>query len=77
MATKYTLTFSGKTAKYACHAVTCSAAHGNSKKDIHSFLGHMEWASVEATRAFANADESEKAGQPTRANWKACPCTRV
>lgn len=71
---KFTLTFSATTAKYACHAMSCTAAQGNEERGIHGPLGEFE--TIAEARAFADQDESDKAGQPTKAGWKLCPCAR-
>lgn len=71
---KYTLTYSATNAKYACHAAGCSAARGNEERGIHGPIG--SFTTVAEARAWADADESEKAEEPVKANWKRCPCTK-
>jgi hypothetical protein len=68
----YVLTFSMKTAGYRCHAKGCSAAV-NTK---HTALIPTQFSTVDAARNFANADESEKSGEVTKANFRVCNCAR-
>lgn len=74
---KYALVFMPHTASYRVHASDCSAAieDGLARHPRHRFPA--EFNSVEEARAFADADETEKAGEPTKAAFKACPCTRA
>jgi hypothetical protein len=70
---KYTLTFSARTAKYACHAINCTAAQ-NPGRGVHGPFGEFE--TIAAAREYANDDESSKAGEPTKAGWNLCKCAR-
>jgi hypothetical protein len=69
----YLLTFVPKTAAYRAHAAGCSAAI-STKRQVRL---DQTFESVAAAREWAHADESAKAGQPARANFKACACTHA
>ena len=69
---KFVLCFSTTTAGYRCHAITCKAATDSAR--YHLMPETFE--TVDAARACANDDESQKAGEPTRADFKACACCR-
>jgi hypothetical protein len=70
---KYILTFSTKTAAIHCHAEGCSAARATPHQNV--FDEHFD--SVAAAKAHADADESERAGEPTEAwGWKVCKCAK-
>lgn len=66
------ITFSAKTAVYACHVATCAASHTNEDKGIYRVRAAL--ASVEQAKAHADADEQAKGGE--RAAWKVCPCAK-
>lgn len=70
---KYVLTFAPKTAGYRCHWNVCSAA----KDSKHTVKLPTVFDSIADARKWADADESDKAGEPTRANFKACSCCRM
>lgn len=62
----YEITFNANTATYACHASGCSA----SRNQIGPF------ATVDEARRYADQDESEKAGEQVKANWRVCKCCK-
>lgn len=70
---KYALLFIPKSCRYTVHAASCSAA--TDVPDVRHRLG--EFDSVAAARTYANQDESEKAGEPTKAIWRQCNCTKA
>lgn len=66
---KYALTFALKTARYNVHLATCTASHTNASQNrVDTF------ETVEAARAYADADEAEKGGG--KALWRQCACTK-
>lgn len=70
---KYVLTFVHNTGAYRAHALGCSAAVSSKNK---SLIEPEKFESVESARAWADEDESAKAGAPTRSNFKACACCK-
>lgn len=65
------LLFIPKTCRYSAHACNCSAYTGSTRRQV-ALPGTYE--TVEAARAFADADESDKAGKPTKAIFRVCKC---
>lgn len=71
---KYVVIFVHNTGRYSCHAQNCRAA---TKDDPHSqSLIPESFDTIAAAQAWANADESQKAGKPTEAIWRVCGCTK-
>lgn len=69
----YVLTFVYNTCAYRAHAQGCSAAVRTRDKGL---IEPETFETVEAARMWADTDESDKAGKPTRANFKACACCK-
>jgi hypothetical protein len=65
------LTFSPMTAVYAAHHHKCVQV--NSKK-VHAI--DEKFPSVKAAHDWADRDESDKAGEPTKARFKSCACAK-
>ena len=74
---RYVLTFQPNTASYSAHAEGCRAAASVTRGARNVILIEPEkFATVADAKAWADADESAKAGEKVRAKFKACPCTR-
>lgn len=71
---RYVLTFSGSTT-YNVHAQGCTAAK-TTRGGLGKVLLPETFDSIEAARAWANADESEKAGEKTEALFTVCKCAK-
>lgn len=65
------ITFQHNTARYAVHALTCSAAKQTGTQSRREFDGTV----AEAVE-WCHQDESEKAGEPTIAPVKVCRCCK-
>jgi len=73
---KYALTFVHKTCGYRVHATTCAnAADKFFVKNSQSLIPES-FDSIDAARAFADADESAKAGATVKANFRICNCAK-
>lgn len=71
--TKYVLAFAANTASYRVHAEGCSAAV--EKRQYYVF--EERFGSIDEARAFADADETVKAGEPVKAIFKVCKCAKT
>ena len=69
---QYVLTFALGTYSYRCHTENCEAAID--KPGIQNRFPET-FESIDNARTFSDKDESAKAGEPTRASFKACECT--
>lgn len=73
----FALIFVRYTCRYSCHAWDCPAAKDTRKQfRILTENSPQDFDSIEAARAYADEDESTKAGQPTKAIWRVCKCTK-
>jgi hypothetical protein len=68
---KYAITFQRNTARYAVHALTCSAAKQTGTQARIEFNGTVDEA-VE----WCHMDESDKTGRPVKAAVKVCGCCK-
>jgi len=72
---RYVLVFMPNTCAYRCHAAGCKAAeHNPLAKKLPVMRLDPLFDTVAQARAFADADESEKAGASVQASFKACKC---
>lgn len=76
-AQQFVLAFMHSTAAYRCHAEGCSAAKDNPTARNAISIFPERFGSVQECRAFADADESEKAGAKTKANFRVCKCAKA
>lgn len=67
------LTFSFITSRYSVHAANCPQCCSTDKRVSLTTAG--TFATVAAARAWADADESEKAEKPVKALVTVCKCT--
>lgn len=73
----FTLVYLPNTCRFAIHARGCSAAEerAQGRHGATIVLGE-EFESIEAARAEAHADESDRAGEPAKARVKVCQCAK-
>lgn len=71
----YVLTFAANTAGYRCHAVGCKMAVSMQRTNVH--LIPETFDTIEAARAWSDADESEKAGEPVQSSFRVCDCAKI
>jgi hypothetical protein len=74
---KFTLVFMHNTASYCCHAQGCSAATDDPTRRGGRSAFPEAFESIAAAHAFADQDESEKAGESTKAIWRVCKCAKA
>jgi len=74
----FAVIFVANSCRYTCHASDCPQAvtKVHRRGGSEQFRIEREFTSIEAARAFADADESEKAGEPTKAIWRVCGCAK-
>lgn len=69
---KFVLTFVPNTALYSVHAAGCSAAATTRQKNLIA----EDFGSISAAVAWADQDESEKAGERVHASLSVCSCAK-
>ena len=74
---KYVLAFVCNTGSYRVHAETCRNAVQKIYTKNDQTVFEERFNTIEEAHAHADADESEKAGEPTKASFKVCTCAKV
>lgn len=74
----FVLTFHPNNCAYRCHVVGCFAATNQPLECGSNYRMSLskKFSSVVAARRYADTEESSKAGEPRKADFKACKCTR-
>lgn len=72
----YAIVFRYTTSAYGIHAQNCKHAH-HTKHQYCWIFEDGNGNTLEAAVASCHEDESEKAGKPTKAKVKICPCAKV
>jgi len=72
----FALCFNYTSCRYSVHATDCPACISNSQKVRLGGDGYPEFDTIAEAKAWAHADESEKAGEPVKALLSVCKCAR-